>query len=137
MPGGRPSKYKPEYCDQLLSHMKQGLSFDSFAGTIGVAASTTYLWAKRHKQFSETKKVGEAAGLLVWEKIGMAGMSGKLKGFNLGAWCFWGKNRFGMRDVYEQKVNANIDAKAEVVIEWTDEDNGPDAPKDAAADKSG
>ena len=28
------SKYKPEYCDQLIEHMQQGKSFDSFGAKI-------------------------------------------------------------------------------------------------------
>ena len=29
-PVGRPTKYKPEYCEMLIEHMSEGLSFESF-----------------------------------------------------------------------------------------------------------
>ena len=95
---GQPTKYKKEYCKLLIDHMSQGYSFESFAGLIRVNQDTIHEWCKHHREFSEAKAAGVAASRLVWEKIFMAGTTGKLKGFNAAACIFNFKNRFGWRD---------------------------------------
>jgi transposase len=60
MPAGRPSKYEPEFCDQLLECMGQGFSLTAFAGEIGVARSTINEWIAAHPEFSEAVKIGQA-----------------------------------------------------------------------------
>ncbi len=113
MPGGRPTKYLKTYPELLIKHMEAGLSFESFAGTIKVNRDTLYAWEKRHKEFSDAKKIGVELGLLFWEQLGLAGMSGQMKGFNPATWIFWGKNRFGMRDMPEQ-VAANVELNLKI-----------------------
>lgn len=73
-PGGRPSKYKPEYCDRLIAHMTKGLSFESFAGLVEVNQDTVHEWVKRHVEFSEAKKLGQSALRLWWERTGQEGL---------------------------------------------------------------
>lgn len=103
MSGGRPTDYDPKYCDELVAHMASGLSYESFAGVIGVARSTLYEWEK-HQEFSDAKSIGVEKGRLFWEKRGIAAMSGSVvpgfdhKKFNVTAWIFGMKNRFGWRD---------------------------------------
>lgn len=101
MPGGRPSKYKKEFCERLIKHMEDGLSFEAFAGEIGVAIDTVYNWNKKHPEFSEAKKIGTAKSQLFWEKMGRSGVVGKIPGFNTAAWIFNMKNRFNWRDKRE------------------------------------
>jgi len=101
---GRPSKYKPEYCEMLIKHMEEGLSFESFAGLIGVTKQIIYDWCDRHPEFLDAKSLGWAKCLLFYEKIGRQGMVGKLAGFNLGTWIFNMKNRFQWVDRVETKI---------------------------------
>lgn len=70
-PIGRPSKYKPEYCEQLIEHMASGLSFESFAAIVDVNQDTLHEWAKVHEEFSEAKKAAYMKNLLFWEKLGV------------------------------------------------------------------
>lgn len=91
---GRPSKYKPEYCDMLIEHMHAGFSYEAFAGSIGVCWDTLYEWEKVHPEFSEAKRYGIAKGMMTWEQIGMDGCTGKIQGFNASTWIFNMKNRF-------------------------------------------
>lgn len=72
--GGRPTDYKPEYCQMLITHMAGGLSFESFAGLIDSTASSIYLWAKEHPEFSEAKAKGTVASRLFWERHGVEGL---------------------------------------------------------------
>lgn len=79
MPGGRPSKYDPEYCEKLVKHMEEGNSFWSFAGVVGVSFDTLSEWTKVHAEFSEAKKIGLGKLLLFDERLAKAGVSGQLK----------------------------------------------------------
>lgn len=74
MPVGRPSKYKSEYCQELISHMSQGYSFESFAAVIDVNVDSIYEWLKVHKEFSEAKSIAYNKCLLFWEREGVKGL---------------------------------------------------------------
>lgn len=91
---GRPTKYKKEYCELLVQHMSQGLSFESFAGEIDVNRDTVHEWATRHKDFSEAKRRGEAKSRIIWEKILVGGATGKIKNYNATSAIFALKNKF-------------------------------------------
>jgi hypothetical protein len=101
MPGGRPSKYKKAYCDAVIKHCAKGLSFECFAAQCHVSKETIYTWTEKHKEFLDAKKKGEAKCQEYWEKLGLAGTVGKLKGFNAAMWIFNMKNRFGWTDKHE------------------------------------
>jgi hypothetical protein len=69
---GRPSDYRPEYCDLVTEKARElGLSLTAFAGVIGVAQSTIYEWIKVHSEFSEACSRAQSARVLWWElKLG-------------------------------------------------------------------
>lgn len=68
MPAGRPSKYSPAYCNEVVEFLAQGFSVSAFAGEIGVAASTVKLWAKDIPEFSDAVKRGQAKAIAFWER---------------------------------------------------------------------
>lgn len=113
---GRPSLYKPEYCQMLIDHMSSGLSFESFAGLIGVCRATVYNFEK-NQEFLDAKRVAFEKNRLFWEKVGIEGMfmGGKENPFNATVWVFNMKNRFNWKDKTEvredskQEININID----------------------------
>jgi hypothetical protein len=104
---GRPTKYDPKYCNQVVSLMIKGLSKDAVAGQLGISRDTLYEWCQAHEEFSDSIKIGEAKSRYYWEKIGMDGMIGKVKGFRPAVWIFIMKNRFGWRD--------NVNIQEEVI----------------------
>lgn len=67
---GRPTKYDPAYCQQLVDHMALGASVQSFAAEIDVARSTINEWASVHPEFSEALSRGKAKCAAWWEKVG-------------------------------------------------------------------
>ena len=67
MAGGRPTKYDPAFCDDVLPFMAQGYSTTALAGHIGVSRSTLYLWMEEHPEFSDAVKEGMAASAIWWE----------------------------------------------------------------------
>lgn len=94
------SKYEEHFPDLLVEHMSKGLSFDTFAATVGVTARALYQWCSMYKRFAAAKEKGAIAMQLWWEKAGMKGMLAPQDfKFNATVWIFTMKNRFGMRDV--------------------------------------
>jgi len=109
---GRPTMYRPEYCEELIEHMSRGLSFHSFAGKVGVSRETLYNWAERYPEFLYSKKIGEQKSLYFWETTGNDGMREKehkddegktlyKEKLNSAIWIFNMKNRFKWTDRLE------------------------------------
>ena len=76
MPAGRPTKYKPEYCESVISHMSSGASLTSFAAEIEVSRSTINLWIDEHPEFMESVKRAKAKCAAWWERQGREGATG-------------------------------------------------------------
>lgn len=93
---GRPTKYRPEYCDDIIDYMSQGFSKEAYAGKIRVSKHRIYDWMKKYKAFRHAVKQGEVGCQQHWEEIGhdmaLAGQG------NAAIWIFNMKNRFGWRD---------------------------------------
>jgi hypothetical protein len=106
-PGGRDTKYKKRYDQDLINHMSKGYTFESFAGTIDVCFDTLYEWAKPTVQasFSEAKKKGEAKRLMFLERLGVLAIGGKIPNFKETTYIFTMKN--GFRKIYSDN---NFDA---------------------------
>ena len=56
MGAGRPSKYKPEYCEQAGKLCLLGATDKQIADFFGVAESTLNLWKEKHPELSESLK---------------------------------------------------------------------------------
>jgi len=102
---GRPTKYKPEYCDRLIEWMSKGMSFETFGHEVGVVKDTLYGWVREYPEFSDAKKRAFLAAQVFWEKMAidhMVSPNGE-DGFtfNTSSWIFNMKNRFKWRDRVE------------------------------------
>lgn len=95
---GRPTTYDPKYCEMLIDHMSQGLSFEAFAGKIEVTFKTLYNWAEANPEFLQAKETGQAKSRLFWEQLGNSGAAGHLPGFNSAAYKYNMANRFKWTD---------------------------------------
>lgn len=56
---GRPTDFKPEYCEQVEKLCKLGATDVEIADFFGKAQSTIDLWKLRHREFSESIKKGK------------------------------------------------------------------------------
>lgn len=75
MPAGRPSLYKPEYCESVLEMGKQGYSVVEMAAEIGVARSTLEeAWPSANPEFSEALTRARECSQAWWERTGRVGM---------------------------------------------------------------
>ena len=103
-PPGRPSKYDAGVHPLVLEClMADGYSFEAACGAMGFEKDTGYEWTKKHDDFSNAKKRGEALSQLWWEHKGKQGMDFG-KDFNATVWVFAMKNRFGWRDAKDLNV---------------------------------
>ena len=67
MPAGRPSKYSPAYCEEIVNFCSEGGSITAFAGEIGVDRDTISEWAKVHPEFSASVKRAKAKLAAWWD----------------------------------------------------------------------
>lgn len=75
----------------LIEHMDLGNPFSTFAAKINVNVDTLYEWQKKHKKFSEARKIGQSKLEHFLYRLGLAIASGKVKG-NPATWIFMMKN---------------------------------------------
>lgn len=66
---GRPSKYKPEYCQTVIDIMSQGKSMAAVAAEIGVGVNRLTGWCEDHEEFRKACDAGRALALRWWENL--------------------------------------------------------------------
>jgi transposase-like protein len=64
---GRPTDYRPEFCQLVIEQMSKGISLGAFAGVIGMARETVYRWVREHREFHDAVSRARAAQQLAWE----------------------------------------------------------------------
>lgn len=119
LPVGRPSKYDPKYCQQIVEFMAQGYSFESFSGEIGVAKDTLNEWCDQYPDFSAAKKEAVHKSQKMWETLLLLHARGdkKVKGGSAAAVIFALKCRFG----YQEKDMQLPDIKVQLSYSLDDE----------------
>ena len=65
---GRPSNYRPEYCDRAIEFMGKGYSITALAGELGQSKETIYAWIATHADFSDSITKAKAARLKALEE---------------------------------------------------------------------
>ena len=69
-PVGRPTKYKPEYCEQATNYCLLGATDEELMTFFDVAESTINLWKLEHPEFSEAIKEGrEKADAMIGRRL--------------------------------------------------------------------
>ena len=89
---GRPSKYKPEYCQRVIELGAEGASMAEMALALDVAKATIWDWAQNHDDFAVALEKARTASQVWWEKAGKTGIFAEK--FNAQAWKFIVSNRF-------------------------------------------
>lgn len=74
MPGGRPTLYKPEFCDVAVEMGAQGKSLAQIAAACGVARVTLWEWVDKHPAFAEAIARARDLALSWWEEQAHVGM---------------------------------------------------------------
>ena len=98
---GAPSKYKPEYCQDIIAYFKDAANeslplFEEYATNLDISKSTLYKWAEDHEDFSDAMKKAKQIQETKWIQ---GSLSNK---YNVSFAIFMGKNCFGWTDKTEQ-----------------------------------
>lgn len=100
-PVGRPSKYKPEYCEKIMDIAKTGAGMVEWALACDVDRVTLYDWAEKHEDFSTALTRAKMLEQAWWETTGRDNLNADR--FNALVWKTTMQARF--RDDYtERKV---------------------------------
>lgn len=123
MPGGRPTKYKPEYCQEIVDWFKAHKipqefelkkppvfpTIERFATNINVCKDTLYEWGKVYPAFSDALKKAHEIQMAIWQEGSMRGL------FPPAFTIFLGKNVFKWTDKHDVNhtggVTINISQK--------------------------
>lgn len=84
MPGGRPTDYLPEYCEQVIELGRQGKSKAQIAAALDVARMTLDNWAAVHPEFLDAITRARDLSMAWWEDKGQGGLD--TSGFNASLW---------------------------------------------------
>ena len=102
-PVGRPSGYKPEYCQVALDLFKVGASKAEVCLELDCCFNTFIRWQDENEEFMKAVKRGLSLSKGKWEQMGRKAAYGEVEGFNSTAWIFNMKNRFGKPDSFEER----------------------------------
>lgn len=98
-PVGRPSKYKPEYCEQILELGKQGKSIAQMAAAFDVDKASVYRWADEEEAFRTALARARTYSQTWWEDKAQQNLG--TRDFNAQLWLKSVASRF--RDDYTEK----------------------------------
>lgn len=123
--GGRPSKYKPAFCEVAVEVLSQGYSEAVLAGELEVCIDTITEWKNVHEEFSASVKRGRAKGARIWEDR-LRALAEKNEGNATGV-IFGLKNRHpeAWRDKTEQEHTVALRKIEEVIVD-PEERHSPD-----------
>lgn len=65
---GRPTDYRPEMGEQILTLMEEGLSLAAAAAEINIHRQRVYEWVERYPDFADTVKLAQAKRQLFLER---------------------------------------------------------------------
>ena len=121
---GRPSKYKPEYCEAVIEVMKDGGSKEEACVAIGCTFHTFQNWQEKNPEFLQAVKEGEKASEAWWHRVGRRAVMGEVPGFNGTSYVFNMKNRFGWKDKQEVSGDSKAPLNIQLVRYGDDTDTG-------------
>ena len=74
MPGGRPTKYDPAICDEIVEYGKAGKSRTWIAATLGISRQTMANWEEAQPEFLDATTRARMLAQKWWEDAGQMGM---------------------------------------------------------------
>ena len=98
-PVGRPTKYKPEYCEEIIELGKQGKSIAQMASHFDVDKASIFRWAEESNDFRTALARAKAHSQTWWENAAQQNMDNR--NFNAQLWLKSVASRF--REDYTEK----------------------------------
>ena len=111
-PGGRPTKYDPSVCDEVIELGRQGKGKAQIAAALGIRRSTLHAWEtdESKPEFSDAIREAQALSEAWWMDQGQEAL--RDREFNHALWYMNMKNRHGWRDKQEHTG----DAKRPIIV---------------------
>ena len=103
-PVGRPSKYKPEYCEEVIALGKLGKSIAQMAAHFDVDKASIYDWAAAQEDFSTALARARVHSQTWWENAAQENI--KDRNFNAQLWLKSVASRF--RDDYTERQQTEV-----------------------------
>ena len=103
---GRPTVYKPEFCEQAIEIMSTGDGFEEVAQCLGVRRSTINEWMKKHPDFSDAIEFGRELSECWWRSQGKNSLYNRE--FNTKNWDINMMNRFQWSKKTETSGNITV-----------------------------
>jgi hypothetical protein len=82
---GRPTKYLPKYCTQVIAWGKEGKSREWICANLDIVVQTMANWEAQHPEFLEAMELSLLQAQMWWEDAGQNGMT-KDGPFNAAIW---------------------------------------------------
>jgi len=103
-PVGRPSKYKPEYCERIIKLGKEGYSHAELAADLEVDKASMYRWAEEHEDFRTALHAAKTFEQAWFEREARSNM--KNRDFNANLWYRSAASRF--REDYTERKETQL-----------------------------
>jgi len=116
-PVGRPSKYKPEYCKQVIEWGKQGFSREHIACELDVSWSTLMGWVDSYPDFQVAIEKAKMHEMMYFERIGLQYMVERPQGDKLNS-SIWSRSlaaRFPQK--YRENSKVEVTGKNDGAIQ--------------------
>lgn len=109
-PPWRPTKYKPEFCEQVIEYGRQGKSRTWIAAQLGVVPVTLSNWESDFPDFLCAMEYALVLSQQWWEDSGQTGMTADK--FNNGVWSRSMSARFPRE--WREKQDIELNGKLQV-----------------------
>jgi len=106
-PVGRPSKYKPEFCERVIELAKDGCGWADYAAEFEVDRASLFRWADEHEEFRTALSRAKVLEQQWWERAGRQGMMAER--FNALVWKTSVQARF--RDDYTERTQTEVSGR--------------------------
>lgn len=110
---GRPTLYRPEFCEKVIEFGKEGYSIVEMATELGVVRQTLRDWCERHPDFLDAFAQACEEAHAYWARMGR--QMALDRGFNSNHWQFVMRAYFG--------VGRDMDKPAEAEDQRLDKDD--------------
>lgn len=103
---GRPTEYKPEFCELVVELGKKGYSEAQIAAEIGVTRKTLKNWEDQYPEFFYWNGLSKEHAQAWWESLAQNQMLAPTPGFSSGLWAKSMSARF--RDDYTERTKQEV-----------------------------
>ena len=95
---GRPTKYKPEYCEIAETILGQDKPIFAVAAALGIHRGTLRDWKKKYPEFSTAVDMGRTSGMALFlRKVDKAAWDPHNYKVNTRLVCLLARNQYGMK----------------------------------------